>query len=159
MPRKKKPEFCGWRVEDDSSRAFYRKNKGIFAEASNRLVPLDPKDENDRKRLLNEVESHLEWKSDEPTPFISVYGKENPAKREAHRRKQIGHRNVIIHYVEIPKAENDRPIYYRHVPTLMEALGSEVPEHVGGSAEDEFIFLHHIPGEFIYAFLRMRDED
>lgn len=72
------------------------------------------------------------------------------------------------HYVEVSRLgitqshRSTSQCFAMKWPISCSALSSsKIPstQHVGGSAEDEFIFLHHIPGEFIYAFLGMRDED
>lgn len=150
MPRNTKIIFRGWRVEDDYSRAFYREGEGISAE-SDRWVPLNPRNLYEQKKLLSEVKSHLDWQNDSPTPFISVYTDYDHARAEAERRARE-RSNVVIYELVISAQDVEEygPIHFRKVTKLMEeTLQSRIPGYVGGNAEDEFLFLHHIPEEVI----------
>lgn len=80
-----------FRVESDSSRAQWRKEKGIIARkrttlSFSRTCP----------EFLEMVENHLDWWSGIPSPFISVYSEMWRAKQEADRRMGDRHNDVVI---------------------------------------------------------------
>ncbi|PGH04000.1 hypothetical protein AJ79_07233 [Helicocarpus griseus UAMH5409] len=147
--------FEGHRVEDDTSRAFYQHDLGIVAE-SNTFVPTNPTNTAEYGYLKTLVMRHLDWDCRIPSPFISVYGDCEHAEREAERRARQGRHNVVLR--EIIVTEDDLPatcysLQWLFVPELLEdVLGCEVPDFVGGNADPEFLFVHHIPKECVCGF-------
>ena len=142
----------GYRVEDDSSAAFYMEGRGIFAR-SQEWVPADP-------NLLKEVVwDHLDRYNNNPTPFISVSTNLYWVMREARRRRNAGKRNVVVYHISLNgwgRQYNVRCPYFKHVKGLLRMARSPVPSYADYSCtEYEWLFFRHIPEEFIMGALEV----
>jgi hypothetical protein len=125
----------------------YQEGEGILA-AWDEWIPMYPRGERERKKLKDEVHAHLDWSNRDPTPFISVTTDEEWAFEQANRRREEQERRDIVVY-EIC-AEGNRGVHWGRVGTWLRRAGSETPEYAAfRSTENEYLFLHHIPEEFI----------
>lgn len=130
--------YIFFRVEDEDSRARYSDEEGLFAEDTDTRVDFKSWD----RRLLGQVERHLDWGNRVPTPFISMYCNEDVAFREAQRRVGKG-KDVRVYKINMRESDERRE--YRKIRLLAERLDFAIPEHAWNNSEYEYIFLHHVP--------------
>ena len=133
--------FHGWRVEDSDSQASYQGERGICA-ASDHWIPMYPR-RNEKKMewLEDEVLRHLDWRNEEPSPFISVSTSEEWAFKEARRRKEQEKKDVVVYEI---RAEEGRNTHWKSVDDLLKMAGSD-----NTRTRTEYLFLHCIPKNFI----------
>jgi hypothetical protein len=132
-----------FRVEDASSRAFYVRGEGIFAEDRYAWVDFDRA----KARLFDQVKRHLRWANRRPTPFISAYSNEDAAWSEAERRCRVGKQDVRIYIIDTERKVE--PIEYRHIRGLANMVGLDIDEKAQNNSEYEYVFLHYIPKNLI----------
>lgn len=138
-----------FRVEDDSSIAFYMEGLGIFAALGEEWVPLYPKGFKGMSILEQMVWDHLDWYNRTPTPFISASSNKDWALNEARRRQEAGKTNVVVYQIFRRQYHVKYP-YFESVRTLLNRAQSHIPSHADYPCTNyEYLFLHHIPDEFI----------
>lgn len=107
-------------------------------------------------RCRETVLDHLDWYSRNASPLISVRVNREWAFYEAKRRREQGRTNIVVQEICISKSrlrEYERcgnRIIYRHVYrwlNLARARPSDYPTYA--STDQEYLFLHRIPGTFI----------
>ncbi|KAF2269353.1 hypothetical protein CC78DRAFT_277823 [Lojkania enalia] len=135
-----------WRVQDEHSRARFRKGEGILAEDAGKVV-----DFNDRNMVRHELELHLDWANRRPTPFISCYADYNTALCEAERRINKGKRDVWLLRIDLKACWGE--VEFREVRRLAGKTGIWIEEYAWHNSESEYIFLHGIP---YYAVRRVK---
>lgn len=139
--------YVFFRVEDEDSRARYSDEEGLFAEDTDARVDFKSRD----RRLLAQVERHLDWGNRVPTPFISMYCDERVALREAERRVGRGKKDVRVYMINMRKSDERRE--YRNIRLLAERLDFDIPELAWNNSEYEYVFLHHVPYSAIVAWM------
>lgn len=153
MPQRNMFPWYGYRVEDNSSIAFYEKGQGIYAALSDEWVPLYPEDSEDMSILEEMLHDHLNWYSRTPTPFISVSSNKDWVLNEARRRQVAGKTNVVVYQISLMGMGRQHQVKYPHfksVQTLLDRAESDIPSHADyPCTRYEYLFLHHIPDEFI----------
>lgn len=136
-----------YRVEDESSQTRVRRNGDLIAADHLSIVKFDAR----RGRPLMELRSylleHLDWSSEEESPFISTYRDFSTAEREASRRDEQGKENVRI--IKIDAERVNGRVQYRNVRKLAQRLACWIPNKAYHNSENEFIFLHRIPARAI----------
>ena len=135
--------YVFFRVEDEDSRARYFDKEGLFAEDTDAWVDFTSWD----RRLLAQVERHLDWGNRVPTPFISMYCDERVALREAERRVGRGKKDVRVYMINMRESDERRE--YRNIRLLAERLDFDIPELAWNNSEYECVFLHHVPDSAI----------
>ncbi|EOA85396.1 uncharacterized protein SETTUDRAFT_42465 [Exserohilum turcica Et28A] len=128
-----------YRVEDESSRARYIDDTGIFAEDTDTDVNFTAK----TNTLLHLIAQHLDWRNREATPFISMYSDEDVAWREAERRVRTGKQDVRIYKIDTYACEERTE--YRNIRLLAKKLGLYIHEEAWNNSMHEYIFLHFVP--------------
>ena len=140
-------QWNGYRVEDEISAASYVEGMGIIARSQQWVPKKDPKSL--RRMLYN----HLNWYNKNPTPFISVSANKSRAFREAERRQRDGKRNVVVYKISLNgrgRQYNVKYPHFRHVDDLLDMARSPLPSYADyPCTEDEWLFFHCIPEEFI----------
>ena len=134
-----------WRVEDEGSQAVTT-DDGIYS-ASENAVDFIRTPSNVLGAYLSE---HLDWNSNEPSPFISTYKDETWAFNEAGRRKR-DYRRQNVTVTEIDLSRLRRRIQYRHVVKLAQKLRVKMKPSVWDAADAEYIFANHIPKTAVVA--------
>jgi len=109
------------RVEDEDLRARYFGEEGPFAEDTDTRVVFN----RCNRRLLREVEKHLDWGNRVRTPFISMYSNKSVAPREAKRRVREGKKYKVY---EINMRESDEPMKCCNIQLLAARLGFDIPK-------------------------------
>jgi hypothetical protein len=132
-----------FRVEDASSRAFYVRRKGIFAEDRYAWVDFDRAE----ARLFDHVKRHLRWANRRPTPFISAYSNKEVAWKEAERRCRVGKQDVRIYIIDTERKVE--PIEYRHIRGLANMVELPIDKKAQNNSKYEYVFLHYIPEDLI----------
>ena len=150
--------FIGWRVEDKSSRARYRRGSGIHAGDSNITVTFNTYNIHNARKLRMWTPRHLDWRNEYDTPLISFYADFDRAMNEANRRVRANKANVVIHEIQIPRQNRSRHgrVEFRRVRKLMKELGGRIPDKAYHNTEHEFVFLKEIPDEYIVESIRVR---
>lgn len=102
------------------------------------------------------VLDHLDWYSGSLSPLVSVTVDRDWAFHEARRRKMQGMTDVVVHEICVSKSclrEYERRgnrIVYKHIYTWLDLACSNLPEYADYACTDqEYLFLHRIPGIFI----------
>lgn len=141
--------FHGWRVEDNDSKAQFKKSKGGIVASSKRSVPM-----NAGCRKI--IRGHLNWHSRNLSPCISATVDREWAFNEARRRKRQGKTNVVVHEICISKSRlrgyerRGNRIVYRHVFKWLDLARTKLPGCADfACTEQEYLFLHSIPAAFI----------
>lgn len=157
MPRWDRIIFRGYRVEHDGSMASYNEGQGILA-ASEERIPKNPRNWAERELLENALWDHLYWYNRTLTPFISTSTDGKWAFDQAGYRKEEGKTNVKVYQIYITASTlreyNVNPrnprIHFKRVERWLDLARSSIPEYADyPSTENEYLFLHHIPEEFI----------
>ena len=141
--------YIFFRVEDEDSRARYFDGEGLFAEDMNTWVDFKSWD----RRLLGQVERHLDWGNRVPTPFISMYCDEGVAQREAERRIGEGKKDVRVYEINMRRSDERRE--YRNIRLLAERLDFDIPERAWNNSKYEYIFLHHVPDSAVVGLMKL----
>lgn len=139
--------YIFFRVEDDESRARYYGRAGIFAEDRKTQVNFRSRD----RRLLRQVERHLDWGNRVRTPFISMYCHKGVAFREANRRVNRGQTNVRVYKINTRKRDED--MEWRELRHLADNLGFDIPDCAWNNSKYEYIFLHHVPNSAVVGWI------
>lgn len=143
-------QWHGYRVEDDSSAAYYVYGEGIFARSQIRVPKENP------IRLEGMLFDHLDWSNNNPTPFISASTNAEWAFLEARRRQYYGKRNVVVYKISLNGRGQQYNVKYpnfERVSQLLKMARSSVPSYADFlCTEDEWLFFHHIPEEFIMEY-------
>jgi hypothetical protein len=100
---------------------------------------------------------HLDWSSDRPSPFISTSRDREWVRGEARRREQAGHTNVRMYEISINDEDlNDYErrhgrLYWKGVMRWLDLAQLGIPRYADfEGTRNEYLFLHHIPVEFIH---------
>lgn len=128
-----------FRVQDEYSRARYDPRNGLFSEEERLNITFNPKS----PRTCDMVESHLDWYSQTPSTFISVYADYHSARQEAYRRADDGHKGVVLW--KIDTQEGDFKAQYRNARLLADKCKVRIPKRAWNNSENEWFFLYHIP--------------
>jgi hypothetical protein len=149
-----------WRVEDDSSIACYNDKNGIFA-GDGVPVSFSAKSKKERQQLAFWLSLHLDRGNRVKTPFISVYNNRRRAEQEADRRVAAGKSNVVIYEILVPDSDSSccLVVEFRKVRKLRTVRGVQISLYVYHNSENEFVFLHHIPEEYILECTSVADRD
>lgn len=157
MPRRAGRFYVYYRCEDDESRARFVRGQGIVAK-SQEPVPMNPKTRKDQARVVEPVLEHLDWRSRRPSPFISTSRSKKWVYKEARRRVEAGRTNVRVYRILIPHQYHDgqrrgrrnTTAFCKSVMAWLDLANEEIPWYANFAAtDDEYLFLHCIPEEFI----------
>ena len=97
-------------------------------------------------KLCNASDKHLNWSNRTPSPFISVYADFDTVINSAITRKNQGKRGVLIARIDVSKSGK---LWYRYMPKVAKEVGLRIKPQALNNSENEFVFLHRIPGEAI----------
>ena len=140
--------FCTvWRVEDPTSSAVYKPRKGIQAGDPYVKLHLYPNRYYLRRNLKEQLDLNFEWPNSEATGLISEFTEYSLAEREAKRRLERGHRNVVISEILVP----ERCTFARLAVDAAEEVGWHWPQEAEGWIECEMLFAHLIDTDWIEA--------
>jgi hypothetical protein len=131
-----------FRVESESSCARQREGRGIVAQRRSTL-----KFSWDCSEIQEMVLNHLDWWSQIPSPFISVYSDRKRAEQEADRRVKTGQVDVVIWEINTKKAKNKAQ--YRNLRRLAKKGGIKIPKVARNNSKYEWLFLNKIPDAMI----------
>lgn len=129
--------------------------EGIVAEWQE-WVPVNPQTREDRELLGDAVLEHLDWRSGNPSPFISTSTDREWVLNEARRRADDEHPNVRVYEISITddrlneyEGRNGR-VNWRKVMGWLDRANERMPWYADfPSTRNECLFLHHIPEEFL----------
>ena len=133
-----------YRVHDSSSATHFDKENGFVAGDPWLPLRMFPRYRSEYQNLFNALGRHLDWSDRTPSPFISVYSDRDTAVNSANGRVDQGNRGVFIAHIDVEDIED---LWYRWTPKLAEEVGLRIPPQALRNSEQEFVFLHHIPGE------------
>lgn len=137
--------------------ASYHEGEGILA-LSDEWIPLNPREWWQQKKLRHVLWDHLNWSNKTPSPFISVSRDKEWALHQAARREEEGKTGVVVYEICITDehlheyhADPRNPrIRWKGVRRWLDLAESCIPKWADyPSTENELLFLHHIPDEFI----------
>lgn len=138
--------YIYYRVHDSSSATHFDKEHGFVAGDHQLRLRMFPRNRSERQDLFDALGRHLEWSDRTPSPFISVYADRDTAVNSAIARVNQGKRGVFIAYIDVEAIED---LWYRFTPKLAEEIGLRIQPQALRNSEQEFVFLHHIPGEAV----------
>ncbi|KAI9761525.1 MAG: hypothetical protein M1840_001788 [Geoglossum simile] len=137
------PPNMFYRVFDRSSQSQYDANAGFVAgDRSPRLWLHGPRSEDQTDELIRELNNHLDWENEVPTPFISVYCSRDAAYACANGRVNSGSTGVTVAHIDRGLPDERRP---RKVPRLAEEIDYSIPDVAWDNSEFEWIVLWQIP--------------
>lgn len=90
--------------------------------------------------------SHMDWYSDEASPFISADDDVEAARREARRRVDNDHEGVTVATIDTQFLEG---LKVRHVEAVRAQFGIWLEPDVYARARTEFLILHRIPSKAV----------
>ena len=131
-----------YRVQDNSSATRFNKRNGFIAGDTQLQLRMSPRNDSEYQNLFDALGRHLDWSDRTPSPFISVYADLETAENSAETRVNRGKTGVFIAHINI---ERTRGLSYRCVRKLAKAIGLEIQPRAWRNAEEEFVFIHHIP--------------
>lgn len=116
-----------YRGQDEESATWYNNSRGFRARRVDPDISFEYRNRRERSRLAGVVRRHPDWRSGEPSPFISAYEYPQAAFHEARTRVEDRrwHSEVCVHEITVfprPRGHRER-IEYRWVPGLHEDLG------------------------------------
>ena len=137
-----------YRVHDESSATHFDEENSFVA--GDPELPLKMfhrgRSEYQKLELCNALDKHLNWSNRTPSPFISVYADFDTAVNSAIARKNQGKRGVLIARIDVSESDE---LLYRHVPKVAKEVGLRIKPQALNNSENEFVFLHCIPGEAV----------
>lgn len=140
-----KESLLVYHVEDDGSRASYEERQGIWAAS---IEPIPVKSRN--MRLGIGLYHHLDWSNRTATPFISASSDRQWIFHQARRRQAEGKTNVWVYRICIPVDHRNPRIHFKSVKRWLEMAELPIPEYADYPCTgSEYLFLHHIPEQFI----------
>ena len=139
-----------YRVQDNSSATRFDEENGFFAGDTQLQLKMSPRNDSEYQNLFDALGRHLDWYDRTPSPFISVYADLETAEKSAEARVKRGKRGVFIAHINV---EGIRGLSYRWVPKLADAIGLEIQPRAWRNAEEEFVFLRHIPEEAVTEYV------
>ena len=135
-----------YRVHDNSSATHFDGENGFIAADPQLPLRMFPRNRSEYQNLFNALGGHLDWSDRTPSPFISVYSDLKTAENSAIARVKRGKRGVFIAHIDVEAIED---LWYRFTPKLAEEIGLRIQPQALRNSEQEFVFLHHIPGEAV----------
>ena len=135
-----------YRVHDSSSATHFDKQNGFVAGDPRLPLRMFPRYPSEYQNLFNALGRHLEWSDRTPSPFISVYADWETAVNSASARVNRGKRGVFIAHIDVEDIEG---LCYRWTPKLADEIGLRIQPQALRNSEQEFVFLHRIPGEVV----------
>ena len=135
-----------YRVHDNSSATHFDEENGFVAGDPQLLLRMFPRDRSEYQNLFNALGRHLDWSDRTPSPFISVYADLDTAVNSAIARVNQGKRKVFVAHINVKDIED---LWYRHAPKIAREVRLRIQPQALRNSEQEFIFLHHIPGEAV----------
>jgi hypothetical protein len=140
-----------YRVQDKGSQARYHEHSGILSRNQSN-ASFDPQLSSTRQAILH----HLNWASEEPSVYISVYSDWTKALRDARRRLASGYQDVVIWKIDTRRG--CEMTQYRNIRRLARRCEIRVPKKAWNNSEHEWLFLHRVPDSMIVWYCTLSDE-